>query len=55
MISLVLASMMRCLSPWLRASACRFTSTVTSSMIFVSSVRTSSGRPFQNLVLVMTM
>ncbi|MNG39754.1 hypothetical protein D3C84_1280020 [compost metagenome] len=55
MISLVLASMMRCLSPWLRASACLFTSLVTSTVIFSSSERTSAGRPFQNLVLVISM
>ncbi len=55
MISLVLASTMRCLSPWLSASACLFTSTVTSSMVLASTPRTSSGRPFQNLVLVITM
>ncbi|MNU04283.1 hypothetical protein D3C72_2486290 [compost metagenome] len=55
MISLVLASRMRCLSPWFSASACLFTSTVTSAMILSSSPRTSAGRPFQNLVLVISM
>ncbi|MNT70832.1 hypothetical protein D3C72_2092580 [compost metagenome] len=52
MISLFPASTMRCLSAWFRASACLFTSRVTSATILSSSRRTSCGRPSQNLVLV---
>ena len=55
MISLVLASTIFCLAYWFSASACLFTSTVTSAMICSRVLRTSAGRPFQNFALVITM